>query len=104
MDSIDTDKNGKINYTEFLAFAMEKEKLFKEENIKSAFRMLDKDGNGFVERSELQEVFKRNFLLNLENGWNTMNGKSLDEVILSCDKDGNGIIDYNEFKSAMLFE
>ncbi len=30
MDSIDTDKNGKINYTEFLAFAMEKEKLFKE--------------------------------------------------------------------------
>ncbi len=33
-----------------------------------------------------------------------MNGKSLDEVILSCDKDGNGIIDYNEFKAAMLLE
>lgn len=29
MESIDTDKNGKLNYTEFLAFAMEKEKLFK---------------------------------------------------------------------------
>ena len=29
MESIDTDKNGKLNYTEFLAFATEKEKLFK---------------------------------------------------------------------------
>ena len=35
---------------------------------------------------------------------NTMNGKSIDEVILSCDKDGNGIIDYNEFKAAMLLD
>lgn len=40
--------------------------------------------------------------LKLENGLNSVNGKSLDEVILSCDKDGNGIIDYNEFKAAML--
>lgn len=95
MDSIDTDKNGKINYTQFLAFAMEKEKLFKEENMKSVFRMLDKDGNGFVERSELQEVFKRNYKIKVENGLNNINGKSLDEVIMSCDKDGNGIIDYN---------
>lgn len=33
-----------------------------------------------------------------------MNGKSIDEVIFSCDKDGNGIIDYNEFKAAMLMD
>ena len=33
--------------------------------------MLDKDGNGFVERAELEEVFK-------QNGLNNMNGKSLD--------------------------
>ena len=42
--------------------------------------------------------------INLENGMNNINGKSIDEVILSCDKDGNGIIDYNEFKAAMLME
>lgn len=51
LESMDTGLHGKINYTEFLAFAMEKDKLFKEENIKSVFRMLDKDGNGFVERT-----------------------------------------------------
>ncbi len=33
-----------------------------------------------------------------------MNGKSIDELIKSCDKDGNGIIDYNEFKAAMIWE
>ena len=66
--------------------------------------MLDKDGNGYVERAELEEVFKRTFDVTIENGLNNMNGKSLDEVIMSCDKDGNGIIDYTEFKAAMLIE
>jgi hypothetical protein len=33
-----------------------------------------------------------------------VNGKSIDELIKSCDKDGNGIIDYNEFKAAMIWE
>jgi Ca2+-binding EF-hand superfamily protein len=36
--------------------------MFKEENIKSVFKMLDKDGNGYVERAELEEVFKRKFI------------------------------------------
>ena len=69
MESIDTDKNGKLNYTQFLAFAIEKDKLFKEENIKSVFKMLDKDGNGYVERSELEEVFKRNYVYKFRK-WN----------------------------------
>jgi Ca2+-binding EF-hand superfamily protein len=47
MDSIDTDHNGKINYTEFLASASGNN-LFDEKNIKRAFNMLDIDGNGFV--------------------------------------------------------
>ena len=31
-----------------------------------------------------------------------LNGKSVDEIITSCDKDGNGVIDYNEFRACML--
>jgi len=31
-----------------------------------------------------------------------LNGKSVDEIIKSCDKDGNGVIDYNEFKASIL--
>jgi len=48
MDSVDTDKNGRINYTEFLASYMDQAKLFTEEHIKSVFKMIDKDGNGVV--------------------------------------------------------
>ncbi len=53
MESIDTDKNGRINYTEFLASCLDQAKLFTEEHIKSVFRMIDRDNNGFVERGEL---------------------------------------------------
>lgn len=48
MEAIDTDKNGRINYTEFLASCLDQAKLFSEDHIKSVFKMIDKDGNGFV--------------------------------------------------------
>jgi Ca2+-binding EF-hand superfamily protein len=35
---------------------MDSSKLFTEERIKHLFKMIDKDGNGFVERSELVEL------------------------------------------------
>jgi Ca2+-binding EF-hand superfamily protein len=60
MESIDTDKNGRINYNEFLASCIDSSKLFTEEHIKRMFKMIDKDGNGYVERSELAELFASN--------------------------------------------
>lgn len=50
MDSIDTDKDGTINYTEFLASVMDKEHIFSESNLKKMFSKLDIDGNGTVEK------------------------------------------------------
>jgi Ca2+-binding EF-hand superfamily protein len=35
---------------------MEQAKLFSEEHIKSVFRMIDSDNNGYVERAELLAV------------------------------------------------
>lgn len=74
---------------------MEQAKLFSEEHIKSVFRMIDSDNNGYVERAELLAVLER-------HGTTLLNGKSVDEIIQSCDKDGNGLIDYNEFKASLL--
>lgn len=56
MNSIDTDHNGVISYTEFLASASG-EDIFDEQYISRAFAMLDKDGNGVVDRAELIELF-----------------------------------------------
>jgi len=48
MDSIDVDKNGRINYTEFLASSLDKDELFKTQNLKKMFKLLDRDGNGVI--------------------------------------------------------
>jgi len=87
MDSIDVDKNGKINYTEFLASSLSKEELFTPTNLMKMFRLLDKDGNGEIDRSELEGLFQ-------DNGVDNINGKSLEELILSCDKDNSGTISF----------
>ena len=47
---IDTDHNGKINYSEFIACLLENSLIFKQENLLTVFRMLDADGNGSVSR------------------------------------------------------
>jgi len=51
MESIDVDKNGRINYTEFLASSLPKEELFTESNLRKMFQLLDKDGNGNIDKS-----------------------------------------------------
>lgn len=95
MESIDVDKNGKINYTEFLASSLQKEELFKVDNLKKMFKLLDKDGNGTIDKSELMHMFS-------DNAIDEINGKSLEEIFLACDKDKSGDIDFQEFKQAIL--
>ena len=64
--------------------------------------MIDKDNNGFVERAELVQVLESNLLGYLGQGTTMLNGKSVDEILETCDKDGNGVIDFSEFKSSLL--
>jgi len=61
MNSIDTDKSGKIDYTEFLAATMETNLYLKEEKLFMAFKMFDKDGNGKISAQELKEVLGSNY-------------------------------------------
>lgn len=46
--------------------------------------------------------FTEYFLHYVDSGTNLLNGKSVDEIIDSCDKDGNGMIDYDEFRACIL--
>jgi calcium-dependent protein kinase len=71
LDSIDIDKNGRINYTEFLASSLSKEDLFKTSNILKLFKLLDKDGNGEIDREELKSLFS-------DSNMDQINGKSID--------------------------
>ena len=65
------------------------------DNLKKMFKLLDKDGNGEIDREELKTLFNDNAIDNI-------NGKSLEEIFELCDKDKSGAIDFEEFKAAIL--
>jgi len=56
IDTIDTDRNGTINYTEFVAAAMERSIYLRQDRLIDTFKLLDKDGNGKITAEELKEV------------------------------------------------
>ena len=72
--------------------------LLNENNLKKAFQMLDKDGNGSLSTKELRETFA--------SGSYKVDGEELgdafwEDVIKECDSNGDGQVDFNEFKTCM---
>lgn len=62
LEDIDTDKDGRIDYGEFISAAFDSSKLINEENLKIAFNLLDNDENGFIDANELKRVFSHSNL------------------------------------------
>ncbi|CAL9056178.1 unnamed protein product [Musa banksii] len=91
MDAADVDKNGTIDYGEFLAATVHMNKLEREENLASAFSYFDKDGSGYITIDELSQACR-------EFG---LDDVRLDEMIKEVDQDNDGQIDYSEFAAMM---
>ena len=51
---MDLDKDGVIDYSEFLIATVDKERVVFEDNLKTAFTLLDKDGSGNVSIDEIK--------------------------------------------------
>jgi calcium-dependent protein kinase len=54
--AVDTDKNGVISYTEFVAATMNANIFMDDGKLMTAFDMLDRDGDGYIEEKELAEI------------------------------------------------
>lgn len=91
MESVDTDASGTINYTEFIAATIEQNIYLKEENLRTAFKMFDKDGSGKISIDELKMV------LGAGIEGQTDDEKDWNEIIRQVDIDGDGEIDFEEF-------
>lgn len=91
MAAADTDNSGTINYTEFLAATMDAQIFMREENLRQAFMMFDKDGSGQIDASEIRA------LLEGEDLKGTVDSNQLDGIIREVDADGNGEINFEEF-------
>jgi calcium-dependent protein kinase len=93
MARIDSNKDQTINYTEFVAAAIDKRKLLTEDRIKACFRIFDKDGSGKITTAELKQMFQ---------GKNVVDEKVWTDLIREVDQNGDGEIELVEFKEVLV--
>ena len=94
INEVDADGNGTIDFPEFLTMMARKMKDTdsEEEIIIEAFKVFDKDGNGFISAAELRLI-----MTNL-----SATDEEVDEMIREADIDGDGQINYEEFVKMMM--
>ena len=90
INEVDADGNGTIDFPEFLTMMARKMKdSDSEEEILEAFKVFDKDGNGFISAAELRHI--------MTNLGEKLTDEEVDEMIREADVDGDGQINYEEF-------
>ena len=91
---LDGDNNGFIEYEEFLRACIDKKSLMTRENLKYAFRFLDKDNSKTLNANKILKAFLTKPNKEFEAVFNV----TLKEV----DIDSDGIINFEEFLELML--
>ncbi|CAD5174860.1 unnamed protein product [Musa acuminata subsp. malaccensis] len=92
MDAADVDKNGTIDYLEFITATMHRHKLEKEEHLLKAFEYFDKDHSGYITRDELKHAMSQ---------YGMGDEATINEVLDDVDTDKDGRISYEEFVAMM---
>lgn len=64
------------------------------EELKEAFRIYDKEGQGFITTDVLKEILRE-----IDP---TLTEEDLDNIIEEVDEDGSGTLDFDEFQEMMM--
>eukprot|EP00931_Biecheleriopsis_adriatica_P039263 TRINITY_DN22452_c0_g1_i1.p1 TRINITY_DN22452_c0_g1~~TRINITY_DN22452_c0_g1_i1.p1 ORF type:complete len:565 (+),score=130.08 TRINITY_DN22452_c0_g1_i1:105-1799(+) len=88
-DSAYSDASQEIEYTEFLAAALQEGAYRSEEAMRAAFRIFDTDGDGNIDQLELGKVLSQT-------------PEEISSFFPDFDANGDGVIDFEEFKK--IFE
>lgn len=87
----DPDKTGKVNFDGFCRiagpFLEEEDAEAMQEELKEAFRLYDREGNGYITTATLKEI-----LAALDD---KLNNSDLDGIIAEIDTDGSGTVDFD---------
>jgi len=93
----DSDGSGEIEFEEFSAliarFVCNEDSGALEEELREAFRLYDKQGNGYINVSDLRDILRA-----LDE---KITEDELDEMIAEIDTDGSGTVDFDEFMEMM---
>jgi len=91
---VDQDSTGYVTFPEFISLMVRRlSPSDNEEELMMAFRVFDRDGNGFISASELRHV--------MNNLGEILTDDELNEMIIEADLDGDGQINYSEFVRVM---
>merc|ERR1712159_103224 len=90
VNEVDVDGSGSIEFTEFLTLMSRKMKASDtEEEMRKAFTLFDKNGDGFISPAELRVV--------MANVDENIDDEEVYGMIRIADLDGDGQISYDEF-------
>mmetsp|Transcript_31024 Transcript_31024/g.60895 ORF Transcript_31024/g.60895 Transcript_31024/m.60895 type:complete len:150 (+) Transcript_31024:57-506(+) len=88
------DEQGRLEFPDFLALMARKLKdTDPEEELIEAFKIFDRDGDGFICNLELKAA--------MENVGERLDDSEVNEMIIEADIDRNGRLNYDEFKRIM---
>jgi len=97
---VDADGSGELEFPEFVQlaaqFLIEEDAEEMQNELKEAFRLYDKEGNGYITTATLREI-----LHELDD---KLSPDDLDGIITEIDEDGSGTIDFDEFMEMMTGE
>lgn len=83
--------SGQLEFDEFLTlcarFLIEEDAEAMQEELREAFRLYDKEGNGYIKTSDLREILRA-----LDD---KLTEDELDEMIAEIDTDGSGTVDFD---------
>merc|ERR1712083_183773 len=95
---VDEEATGKFSFLQFCQiaakFMVEDDVEQMKEELKEAFRIYDKEGQGFITNEVLKEILRE-----IDN---TLTEEDLDGIIEEVDEDGSGTMDFDEFQEMMM--
>lgn len=86
----DFDGSGQIEFNEFIRMMS---KANKEQDLREAFKVFDKNGDGKISKMELKTV--------LESLGQHLTDRELDDMMNEADTNHDGAVDFEEFKKMM---
>jgi len=100
VDEIDEDDSGELEFPEFIQlaakFLIEEDEEQMKWELREAFRIYDKQGNGYITTDTLAEILRE-----IDS---SLNDYEVEQIVEEVDEDASGTVDFDEFMAMMTGE